>query len=100
MRHNLSSRQVHSARGHAHPSVCRGNFNKGHTERLKFPLHNGAYKLREAQRGLDRCLETVATLDAIATDRKAGPNGQTRLLGCCTSDDAVKSHPNLSPLSL
>ena len=68
-------------------SVCRQAFDEGRAKRLKFPLHNGAYKLREAQRGLDRCLETVATLDAIATDRKAGPNGQTRLLGCCTSDD-------------
>ena len=65
-------------------SVCRQAFDEGRAKRLKFPLHNGAYKLREALRGLDGCLET---LDAIATDRKQGLTGLARPLGCCTSDD-------------
>jgi hypothetical protein len=66
-------------------SVCQSEFDKGRVARRKHPLHSGAYKLVETADVLRSC---VATLDAIAVDRRQNAKGHGRHFGGCTSDDA------------
>lgn len=64
-----------------HP--CQSAFEAGRLQRSRHPLQAGDYKLRDAEDGLRRGLETVTRAMA---DRTVG-GGRPRCFGCCTSDE-------------
>jgi hypothetical protein len=67
---------------------CLDHYKDALDDRKSRPLPSGGYKLTEARRTLNACLNTLA---AIQADKRYGGKfrGYRRSFGCCKSDDAA-----------
>lgn len=64
---------------------CHDAFGAATARRAKYPLHSGAYKLRETQHSIARMQTTMCDIGSLLRNPSTYPPGSS--LGCCTTDD-------------